>query len=161
MNGLSIANPDLYAFVTRAKAGGVPDDALVPLLRQSGWSERRVYGALAQHYAEALGTIVPSRSGPAENARDGFFYLVNFITLGFWATALGQIFYALIDRKFPDSTDYGYYHASLLNEISWQLATVIIAFPIFFIVHRLIEAQVARKPDAAESGVRLWLTYIA
>jgi hypothetical protein len=161
MNALSIANPDLYAFISRAKAGGIPDDALVPLLRQNGWSERRVYGALSQHYAESLGTVVPSRSGPAENARDGFLYLVNFITLGFWATALGSIFYVLIAHRFTDATDYAYYHTSLLNELSWQLATLIIAFPIFFVVHRLIEAQLARRPDAADSGVRLWLTYVA
>src|SRR5271165_113741 len=94
------SNADLARFVNEAKRGGLPDDALVPLLRRGGWSEGRIYDCLADYYGEALGVRPPSRSGPSENARDAFYYLLNFITLAFWTTALGQIFYTLIDRGF-------------------------------------------------------------
>jgi hypothetical protein len=156
----SSSTADLARFVAEAKRQGLPDDALVPLLRQNGWSERHVYATLSAYYGQLLGMPTPSRSGPAEHARDAFYYLLNFITLGFWATALGQIFYTLIARWFPDATDNSY-PGTLIDRISWQLATVVVAFPIFLIVNGLIERNLRRRPDILESGVRSWLTYIA
>ncbi len=162
MNALiAIAQHDLDSFIGVAKERGVPDDALVPLLRQNGWSERRVYRALSDYYGRALGMTPPNRSGPAENARDGFSYLVLFFTLGTWATALGQIFYYLIDSRYPDRV-YDYYgHSTFFSDMSWQLAAVIVAFPVFVFVQRQIEEQLSARPDSADSGVRKWLTYIA
>ena len=43
---ISSSTTDLARFVDEAKRHGLPDDALVPLLRQNGWSERRVYETL-------------------------------------------------------------------------------------------------------------------
>jgi hypothetical protein len=157
---------DLDAFVRAAKAQGMPDDALVALLRQNGWSERRVYRSLTAYYGDALGMPPPSRTGRAEYARDAFLYLLNFITLGFWTVALGQLFYTLIERRFPDPVgpaaySRAAYSASLLSEIAWQLATIIVAYPCFVVIGRLIARENARRPDALESGVRTWITYIA
>jgi hypothetical protein len=155
----SASTTELARFVDEAKRNGLPDDALVPLLRQNGWSERRVYETLSAYYGTLLGIRLPSRSGPAENAQDAFLYLLNFITLAFWTTALGQIFYTLIERSFPDAT--AYMSGALIDRIAWQLATVIVAFPIFALINRLIERSLRRRPDLLDSPVRSWLTYIA
>jgi hypothetical protein len=155
---------ELDRFVRTAKTKGVADDALVALLRQNGWSERRIYRSLNEYYGDALGMAPPSRSGRAEYARDAFYYLLTFITLGFWTVALGQLFYVLIDRRFPDPVgpySTGAYSGTLLSEIAWQLATIIVAYPCFVLVGRLIARQNARRPDALESGVRTWITYVA
>ena len=153
---------DLDAFVRTAKAKGVPDDALVALLRQNGWSERRIYRSLGAYYGDALGMATPSRSGRTENARDAFLYLLNFITLGFWTVALGQLFFALIERRVPDADLLsGARGGPLLAEIAWQLATIIVAYPCFVLIGRLIGRELARRPDAVESGVRAWITYVA
>lgn len=155
---------DLDQFVRAAKAKGIADDALVALLRQNGWSERRIYRSLSGYYADTLGMVPPSRSGRTANARDAFSYLLNFITLGFWIVALGQLFYVLIERRFPDAVSRnvgGVYSGTLLAEIAWQLATIIVAYPCFVIVGRLIARENVRRPDALESGVRAWITYIA
>jgi hypothetical protein len=155
---------DLDRFVRTAKAKAVPDDALVALLRQNGWSERRIYRSLGAYYGDALGMPPPSRSGRTEHARDAFFYLLSFITLGFWTVALGQLFYSLIDRRFPDPVGpygAGSSRGALLSEIAWQLATIIVAYPCFVLVGRLIARELARRPDAVESGVRAWITYVA
>jgi len=153
----------LDRFVRTAKANGVPDDALVALLRQNGWSERRIYQSLTGYYGDALGMVPPSRSGRSAYARDAFYYLLNFITLGFWTVALGQLFYVLIDRRFPDpvSRYSGVYSGTLLSEIAWQLATIIVAYPCFVVVGRLIARENVRRADALESGVRIWITYLA
>jgi uncharacterized protein DUF5671 len=155
---------DIDQFVRTAKAKGVPDDALVALLRQNGWSERRIYRSLGAYYGDALGMLPPNRSGRTEYARDAFYYLLTFITLGFWAVALGQLFYTLIDRRFPSPVgpySGGAYSGSLLSEVAWQLATIIVAYPCFVFVGRLIARENARRPDALESGVRVWITYVA
>jgi hypothetical protein len=152
---------ELSSFLHIAKDRGVADESIVALLRHNGWSERRVRGALTGYYSESLGTPVPSRGGNAENARDAFYYLLNFITLGFWTVALGQVFYTLIARWVPDAADASYYQGNLTQEISWQVATIIVAFPIFALIHGVIRRNLRLHPETYESGVRKWLTYIA
>ena len=121
---------ELDSFIRTAKGRDVPDDALVPLLRQNGWSERRIYDRLTAYYGEALGVTPPRRSARGELAGDAFLYLLNFITLGFWAVALGQIFVTFIAHAFPDAAN-PYYRSFALTEIAWQLATIIVAFRAF------------------------------
>jgi hypothetical protein len=161
---------DIDSFVRRAKDRGVADTSIVGVLRQSGWSERRVYRSLGAYYAAEFGIAVPVRDSGLAYARDAFYYLLNFISLGSWTVALGEIFYDLIARRFPDASAYpgypGYarypaYGGSLVQEAAWQLATVIVAFPFFVVVHTLIARELRRRPEAAESGVRSWLTYLA
>jgi hypothetical protein len=161
MNEHAVPADPLGGFISTAKGRGVPDDALVPLLRQNGWSERRVYRSLSAYYTGALGVAPPSRGGRGVDARDAFLYLLNFITLGFWVVALGQLFTILIDRRFPDPAMSSGYALDLIHQIAWQLATIIVAFPCFALIGRMIGAELARRPESADSGVRAWLTYIA
>jgi hypothetical protein len=105
---------------------------------------------------------LPTRPGRVENARDAFLCVLSFITLGFWTLALGQICYILIDRQFPDSLAYNadaFSHAA----ITTQLATLIIAFPLFLFVNRTIALEMRRRQDIADFGfgVRKWLTSVA
>lgn len=151
---------ELLAFLRSAKDAGVSDEFTVALLRQNGWSERRIFRAYSAFYADRLGVPLPKRRQAAESARDAFYYLLNFITLGFWTVALGQIFYRLIAYRFPDSTDSTYF-GSLRDDIAWQAATVIVAFPVFLFVHSLIQRDLRNRPDLYYSGVRRWLTYLA
>jgi hypothetical protein len=153
---------ELADFVQTAKQGGIADDSIVGMLRHNGWSERRVYRALGAYYGRALGIAVPARTQSGESARDAFLYLLNFITLGFWTVALGQIFYAVIARAFPDVAAQSYEDLSPLRDaISGQLATVIVAFPLFLFVHSLIARELNKRRDLYYSGVRRWLTYLA
>jgi hypothetical protein len=64
---------DIDAFVRRAKSR---------VLRQSGWSERRVYRSLGVYYAAEFDIAVPVRDSGLAYARDAFYYLLNFISLG-------------------------------------------------------------------------------
>jgi len=154
----SSAPSDLDAFVRTAKAGGVPDEALVALLHQNGWSDRRIYGSLTGYYGEALGTAPPRRSARGENARDAFLYLLNFITLSFWATALGNLLYVLIGHTFPGTEYFGRFS---ISEVALQVATIIVALPAFALMTRIIDRELKARPDLFDSAVRLWLTYIA
>ncbi len=149
----------LRGFLQSAKQRGVSDESLVSLLRHRGFSERSIYRGLASYYEDVLGESLPSRGLDVENARDAFYYLLNFITLAFWTIALGQIFYMLIGRRFPDALDVS--SPSLRDELAGQLAAVIVTFPVFLIVHSLIQRQLQKRPDLYYSPVRRWLTYVA
>jgi hypothetical protein len=151
---------ELAAFLRAAKDNGISDEFVVALLRQNGWPERRIFRAYSAFYADRLGTPLPKRYQAAENARDAFYYLLNFITLGFWTVALGQIFYRLIAYWIPDPAASTYY-GSLRDDIAWQAATVIVAFPVFLYVHSLIQRELRSRTDLYDSGIRRWLTYLA
>jgi hypothetical protein len=152
-------NDRLVEFLQTAKAQGMNDDFVVSLLRHRGFSERSIYRAFGAYYEGRFGRPLPSRGLDVENARDAFYYLLNFITLGFWTVALGQIWYTLIERRFPDALDSTY--TGGMDGITGQLAIVIVTFPAFLAVHFLIRAQLRRRPDLYYSPVRRWLTYIA
>jgi len=154
-------NERLEAFITAAKERGVADDFIVALLKQNGWSERRIFVAFSLHYERVLGSAVPARGGRVEYASDAFSYLLAFISLCCWACATGAVFYALIDRWFPDKLDYDIAGETFRDTVSWELATIIVAFPIFAFVSRSIATNLRRTPERAESGVRKWLTYLA
>jgi predicted cation transporter len=154
------SDAELLAFLRSAKEQNISDDFVVALLRQNGWPERRIYRAYSAFYADRLGAPLPKRYQAAENARDAFFYLLNFITLGFWTVALGQIFYRLIAYRLPDPAQSATYYGSLRDDIAWQLATVIVAFPTFVYVHSLIARELRKRSDLYESPVRRWLTYL-
>jgi Domain of unknown function (DUF5671) len=151
----------LLEFIAAAKARGVGDDFIVTLLRQNGWSERRIYAAFSSHYENLLGAPIPSRGERTEYAGDAFLYLLLFISLSFWTVALGQLFYALIDRAFPDPLLGPYVAGSFRETVTYQLATIIVAFPIFIWLSRMTLNALRVRPESAESGVRRWLTYIA
>jgi hypothetical protein len=151
----------LLAFIQSAKARNVDDQFLVAILRQNGWSERRIYLAFSVYYEQVLGEPIPSRGGSIEYARDAFSYLIAFIALGCWTVAVGHLFYVVIDRRLPSGVDAVTFTQSLRYQVSTELATIIVAFPIFVVVSRSIAAQLAKRPETADSGVRKWLTYVA
>ena len=152
---------ELLPFLRTAKQQGISEEFVVEMLRQNGWSDRRIYRAYSVFYSDLLGMPLPSRHQPVEHARDAFLYLLNFITLAFWTVALGQIFYILIAHWFPDPTQAMQYAGSLREQISWQVASVVVAFPIFLFVHGIINRELRARPDLYDSGIRRWLTYIA
>ncbi|HZZ00685.1 MAG TPA: DUF5671 domain-containing protein [Candidatus Baltobacteraceae bacterium] len=152
---------DVLNFIRSAKQHGIADEFVVSLLRHNGWPERRIFRAFSSYYSETMGVAMPARAGSIEHARDAFLYLLNFITLGFWTVALGQIWYQLIARWFPDVQSQYYVDQSLRDAISGQIATVIVTFPIFLFVHSLIQQELRKRRDLYDSGIRKWLTYIA
>src|SRR5665213_318854 len=152
---------NLLAFVRLAKGRNVDDVTVSALLRQNGWSERRVNDVLSTYYEEVLGAPIPGRSGRAENARDAFFYLLAFLTLGVWSVALIWLADVLVDRAFRSALDATYYGQSFRYDVAGQLASLIVAFPIFAFVSRAIVRETERRPEALESGIRKWLTYVA
>lgn len=148
-------------FVSGALDAGIPHDAVVGLLLARGWRERQIYKALGQHYSDATGLVIPSRPGSGAGAKDAFFYLLTFSTLATWTCALGSLAFRLIDRWLADplfSMNRGQFET---YEITWALAAILVAFPLYLLVSRAILHEAAADPDKLDSGIRKWLTYLA
>jgi hypothetical protein len=149
----------LTEFVRKAKENRLPDESIVGLLRQQGWQDRALYQALSEYYSETLGLDVPVRGSRTENAREAFLYLVAFLALAAWVYGLVQLGDSLLDHLFRVTPPP--YASNDRDWIAYLVATVVIAFPIQIWLSALIGQERERRPEAAESAVRKWLTYIA
>jgi hypothetical protein len=153
---------DLAQFIQAVKAQGASDDFVVQMLKQRGWPEKEVYQAFAAHYEGLTGTPVPQRVSSAEAAKDAFVYLLSFATLGTWTIALGSLAFVFINLWFPDPiVQPNPYYRSTAYNISTELASLIVAFPLYAWVLRWIGRGIEANPEKARSGVRKWLSYLA
>lgn len=151
---------DLQPFIDAAKERGAGDDFLASLLTQRGWPARDVYNTLGDWWERTTGVAVPARRSPAENARDAFLYLLAFSTLATWACALGSLWFRLLEYWLPDGV-LDPYPYGFRATVTWQIASILVALPAYFLAMRFIIRDTRSNPDRVESGVRKWLTYIA
>jgi len=151
----------LSPFIEAAKAKGASDESLARLLEQRGWPEREVYRALGAFYERVTGQPIPVRgAGAGERAKDAFLYLLSFSTLGVWAFALGALIFAYLTKWFPDPVA-ARGALDFTRVVSNSLASLIVAFPIYLVVMRLIVREVQTHSEKRDSGIRKWLTYLA
>ncbi len=143
-----------------SKSKGGSDEFLAALLTRRGWPADDVYGALGKYWESASGLAIPDRPGAGGSARDAFLYLLSFCTLATWTTAVGSMLFEFINHWFPDAVSRSNV-GDLRSEITWQMATLAVAFPIYLLVMRTILREATQHPESLESGVRKWLTYIA
>jgi uncharacterized protein DUF5671 len=153
----------LLEFIEAAKGQGASDDSLVGLLKGQGWPEDAVYEAFAAYYQKLTGLVVPTRKKTGAAAKDAFYYLLAFSTLATWTIGFGSLMFTLIESWIADplaqgSSGYATYANSALAS---SIASILVAFPIYLFVMRLIIRDVRHDPEKLESGVRKWLTYIA
>lgn len=156
---MSTANEVLEKFIASSKSKGASDEFLAALLIRRGWPADEVYDLLGRYWETATGLALPRRAGSREAARDAFLYLLSFATLSTWAGALGSLLFEFIDHWIPDPIAAA--TRSLPLVVTWQLASILVAFPIYLMVMRLVLREVTASPERLESGVRKWLTYIA
>lgn len=152
----------LKDFVAASKSHGASDESLVALLTRRGWPLNEVYVALGDYWASITGLPVPGHPASGESAREAFLFLLAFSTLCCWASALGSAFFSFIDHWFPDPVVRPYWVLSTERSfVTWQMATIAIAFPIYLFVTRSIVKESDAPAALAQSGVRKWLTYLA
>jgi hypothetical protein len=155
------APADLMRFITAAKEKDASDESIVEMLETAGWPRAEVWRSLTSYYESLTGVAAPVGRKSTTPAKDAFFYLLAFSTLATWTLALGSICFILIDDWIPDPLSgysYGYH---VLGQIPAELAALIVTFPIYLLVMRVIVSETRRAPEKLDSGVRKWLTYIA
>ncbi len=156
------ASAEIREFIERAKANGVSDEAVVGVLTARGWPEKEVYQALAAYYEKLTGIEIPSRRGAGTPAKDAFFYLLIFSALAIWTIASGSLAFTLIDRWLADTLfSPGYAQAYDVTGATWSIASILVAFPVYLLLSRVVVRDVRSHPEKLNSPVRKWLTYMA
>jgi uncharacterized protein DUF5671 len=154
---------ELSEFVKAALARGVPRGEIDAVLRQAGWTNDQTRTALAA-YAETPFPIPVPRPKPYLDARDAFMYLVLFSTLYWSAFHLGSLLFDIINVMLPDPAidEMRRIQAEqyVRSSMRWSISSLVVAFPVFLYMSRLIARDIAADPNKRHSKVRRWLTYI-
>jgi hypothetical protein len=153
------APDELVPFVREALRLGQDRAAITDALRQAGWTEEQTDVALGA-FADVAFPIPVPRPKPYLSAKEAFWYLVLFTTLYLSAINLGTLLFHLIDLALPDPTDTPYAVSSAKQSIRWAIAILIVAFPLFVFMNRLVSHALRRDPAKRASKVRKWLTYL-
>jgi hypothetical protein len=146
-------------FVRDALASGRPRADVEEVLLRAGWPRDRAREALAA-FADIDYPVPVPRPRLSLSARDAFLYLTLFLTLYISAWHLGSLAFELINQAFPDAADRSAYAAWTLQNMRWSVASLIVAFPVFLFMSRLVNREVRDDPAKRASAVRRWLTYL-
>lgn len=147
---------DLDNFVRDALARGQERTSIEAALAAAGWPPEQVRAALGS-WAEVPFAVPVPRPRPYLSPREAFLYLVLFATLYLSAWHLGSLLFDLVNAAIPDPADPGHFRDSSMR---FSVASLVIAFPIYLFVARLLSRELARNPVKRLSAVRRWLTYL-
>lgn len=90
-------------------------------------------------------------------AKDFFLHIAVIVLLYSGTIALLNILFNVINVAFPQVTQYYYYNSA---SISFPVATLVVVFPLFLFLSKLLHKGYAADPSRKEYPVRKWLVYI-
>ena len=151
---------EIRHYVREALAQGVSRNQIRDHLLAAGWRPAEIENAL-DAFAEIESPVPVPRRRPYLSARETFFYLVLFVTLYVTAFNVGHVLFQVVNREFPDmKTASGGSDDFSAPAARSAVAGIIIAFPVFLFMARVIGRAIARDPEKRASKIRKWLTYI-
>ncbi len=146
-------------YVAALKKNGAGDQAVIAILRNAGWPEKEAVTALSSYYEALTGLAVPARPNLVGGPREAFVHVLSFLTLAVWCIAVGSLWFTLIGFWFPDPAARIY--SDPFAGMARDMASVLVAFPVFLMVMRHIWRELLIQPAQADSAIRRWLTYLA
>lgn len=147
----------IESFISHARSKGMDHQTIRMLLLSAGWKEKDISSALASGTLEMPIPVPPD----AGSAKDAFFHLLTFTTLYSTVISLIILSFEYIGRWFPDASAYyqDMYSASA-STIRWSIAVIVVSYPIFVWLARILHRECTAEPQKLVSGVRKWLTYL-
>jgi len=149
-------NPLISGFVYEALSRGVSREDIVRALQQGGWASKEINSALDAFVDSDLPLPVP-RKTVSSSPKEAFLFLMLFATLYTAAFALGSVLFNIINLALPQPGEFA---QAALVPLRVGIASVIVAFPIFLLMSKIIAGETARNPGQRISPVRRWLTYL-
>src|SRR5205823_1067772 len=140
-------------YIKDALGHGANREQISLTLSQSGWADAVVQKTLDQFVGvDDHGVPIPApRMQAHQIARDLCIYCLILVTLSLNSFALGGLLFQLIERHIPDVSSY---HDSSTWQISWAMAQLIIAFPVYTGLTYTVQQDVASHPEKRESLIR-------
>lgn len=152
--------PEIQQFVKEAVAKGIAPEKIKTALKSAGWKADEIQQAMNAYAEKTVEGVPVPRRKPYLNARDAFLYLLMFLTLYWSAFSFGQLLYQFINRAFPDPLQYLYAADASASVIRMDIASLIIAFPVFLWISWLLNRDIQKDADKRSSKIRKWLTYL-
>ncbi len=90
--------------------------------------------------------------------KDVFLHLLGIITLYISTFGLLALLFQYINIFFPDPLSPIYYD-SVAGSIRWAMASLIIIFPVYILVSRMLNQDYRRNPEKRNLKIRKWLLY--
>lgn len=149
---------ELVLFIKEGLTRGLSRDELKIALRAAKWREEEIDAGFARYAVSDFPIPVPAPKASL-SAREAFTYLVLFVTLYLTAFSVGSLWFAFINRWFPDELFTSYF-VNDASGIRQACATLLITAPLFFGLSSRLRRRLFRHPDERQSAVRKWLTYL-
>jgi hypothetical protein len=158
-------NEALIAYIAEQVRGGVSRTDIKDRLLAVGWSDDEADVA----YASALissGVPVPNESGRGArpkraSAVEGTRNFFSFVLLGIVTTALGVLYFGVIDHFFADTLNgysYNYYGS---GSIHYAISALVVGYPLYYLTMRLWFRKFREDEGKTESSLTKILTYLA
>lgn len=131
-----------------------------------GWTEDEAEAAFRAGVV-ALGAPLPTEGNRPTTSKkastvDVVINFFSFILLGIVATALGTLYFQVINLSLPDALDgtnwYG--QSAATSAIHYSIAALLIGFPLYFFAMRLWFRKFREDEGRTESKLSKWLTYL-
>lgn len=159
----------LAPFVDHAREKGLDHATIRQLLLSAGWKDRDIAAAFCTRDLEmpipappGLGPVHTRSPRPAavpRKARDAFLHILTFGSLFIWSTSVILLLLTYLDFAFPDpawrTSDRRL--QEILSIMRFQVAIIVVAFPIFLIMWNYLLREVRRNPQTGKSVIRRWL----
>jgi hypothetical protein len=143
-------------FVYEALSRGVSREDIRQGLMKGGWTTKEINAALDAFVDSDLPLPVP-RKRVSGSAKEAFIFLMLFSALYTTVFGLGVILFDLINLYLADPGESDFRWIISLRS---GMATVIVAFPIFLFMGRIVRGEALRNPGQRISPIRRWLTYL-
>jgi len=162
-------NAELLEFTRHALERGVGREEIGAALKQAGWGEADVRAA-TDAFAPVEFPIPVPRPRPYLSAQEVFTYALFFTAVYVSAFNLGALIFSFIDLAFPDVSGRAALVSPagvpfrsqdlILERMRAHIAALVVAFPLFLFMHRLIHRAMAADPTKRASRPRKWMTYV-
>ncbi len=149
-----MSQSSLAPFIAHARSTGMDHQTIRMLLLSAGWKERDISEALASESLE-MAVPLPPDTG---SARDAFFHLLSFTALTSAVVSLIFLFFEFLNRLLPDPAFPD--ESGDISSVRWELAVLIVSYPLYLWMSRLLLKEYATHHEKLASGVRRWLTYL-
>jgi hypothetical protein len=151
---------DLIEFTRRAFEAGATREQITETLAQAGWVRSDIDRAL-NAFAPIPFPIPVPKPKTHLSARDSFVYLLLFTSLYVSLWSVISLIFDLINRFVPDPlqvrSTVGLFAE---NSLRWNVALLLVMFPLFGFMFRMVGRSEALYPAQRMSGPRTWLSYL-
>jgi membrane protein YqaA with SNARE-associated domain len=151
--------------VDRIRAGAGKTEVKDELIA-IGWTEDEAEAAFRAGVV-ALGAPLPTEGNRPTLSKkastvDVVINFFSFILLGIVATALGTLYFQIINLSFPDALDAMNYYslAGATSTIHYSIAALLIGFPLYYFAMRIWFRKFREDEGRTESKLSKWLTYL-